>query len=116
MAFDHAQILADGVERARSEVEYTTVATSFCTEPFTISDLRAVYEVVWGLPLDPSNFRRKVTRTAGFVEPTGERRVMESGRPAALYRRGDARVLVPPLLRSATDFRHPATADSSLGA
>ncbi|GAA4889012.1 NUDIX hydrolase [Streptomonospora salina] len=110
LAFDHGGILTDGVERARTKLEYTTVATSFCTEPFTLSELRSVYEVVWGLPLDPSNFRRKVTRTAGFVEPTGERRATDPGRPAALYRRGDARELVPPLLRSSSDVHRPATA------
>ncbi|WP_223830259.1 NUDIX hydrolase [Nocardiopsis quinghaiensis] len=100
LSFDHGRILADAVESARSQLEYTTVAVSFCREPFTISDLRRVYEVIWGIALDPSNFRRKVTRTAGFVEPTGERRAAEAGRPAALYRFGGARELYPPLLRS----------------
>ncbi|MBB6118094.1 NUDIX hydrolase [Nocardiopsis algeriensis] len=100
LAFDHAEILRDAVEEARTKLEYTTVATSFCREPFTVSDLRRVYEVIWGTTLDPSNFRRKVTRTEGFVEPTGERRTAEAGRPAALYRAGRAQVLYPPLLRS----------------
>ncbi|MEU1897123.1 NUDIX domain-containing protein [Nocardiopsis dassonvillei] len=100
LSFDHGRILADAVEEARSRLEYTTVAAGFCREPFTISDLRRVYEVIWGISLDPSNFRRKVTRTAGFVEPTGERRTAEAGRPAALYRFGGARELYPPLLRS----------------
>ncbi|MES0835202.1 NUDIX hydrolase [Nocardiopsis tropica] len=100
LSFDHGSILADAVERARSKLEYTTVATSFCREPFTVSDLRHVYEVIWGIALDPSNFRRKVTRTAGFLEPTGERRTSETGRPAALYRFGGAAVMSPPLLRS----------------
>ncbi|WP_017584154.1 NUDIX hydrolase [Nocardiopsis valliformis] len=99
LAFDHSTILGEAVEKARAKLEYTTVATSFCTEPFTVSDLRRVYEVIWGTALDPSNFRRKVTRTEGFVEPTGERRAAEAGRPAALYRAGPARVLYPPLLR-----------------
>lgn len=100
LSFDHREILTDAVERARAQLEYTTVAAGFCREPFTISDLRRVYEVIWGVALDPSNFRRKVTKTAGFVEPTGERRAAEAGRPAALYRFGGARVLYPPLLRT----------------
>ncbi|MET0136286.1 MAG: NUDIX hydrolase, partial [Kibdelosporangium sp.] len=98
--FDHATILGEAVERARTQLEYTTVAAAFCAEPFSLSDLRKVYEVVWGFSLDPSNFRRKVINAGGFVEATGERRTPEVGRPAALYRRGGARQLFPPLLRS----------------
>ncbi len=100
LAFDHATILRDGLERVRSQLEYTTVAAAFCAEPFTVGDLRRIYEAVWGFKLDPSNFRRKVTRAEGFLEPTGERRFAETGRPAALYRRGTASLLIPPLLRS----------------
>ena len=102
LAFDHARILADGVERARSKLEYTPLATAFVTEPFTISELRAVYETVWGEPLHAANFHRKVLSVPGLVESTGE--TTESGGPrggprARLYRRGDARLLHPPLLR-----------------
>jgi 8-oxo-dGTP diphosphatase len=103
LAFDHTVILGDALERARTQLEYTTVATAFCPEPFSISDLRRVYEVVWGFPLDPSNFRRKVTGADDFLRPTGERRVAETGRPAALYHRGMAKVLYPPLLRPGSD-------------
>jgi 8-oxo-dGTP diphosphatase len=101
LAFDHTQILDDAVERARTRLEFTTLATAFCGREFTIGDLRNVYEVVWGMPLDPRNFSRKVASTRGFVEPTGARRVPETGRPAALYRRGPAQTLSPPLLRNA---------------
>lgn len=100
LAFDHTAILRDGLEQARSKLEYTTVAAIFCGEPFTLSELRRVYEVVWGVPLDPSNFRRKMTRAEGFLEPTGERRTPPTGRPASLYRRGPAALLLPPFLRS----------------
>lgn len=100
LAFDHVSILHDAVERARAKIEYTSVATVFCAEPFTIGELREVYEVIWGTALDPSNFRRKITGAVGFLEPTGERRTPAAGRPAALYRRGAARVLMPPFLRS----------------
>lgn len=100
LAFDHDRILADGVERARRRLEHTTLATAFCAEPFTIGDLRRVYEVVWGAPLDPRNFNRKVTRTEGMLVPTGRTRGSETGRPAALYRRGPATTLYPPMLRA----------------
>jgi 8-oxo-dGTP diphosphatase len=100
LAFDHVQILRDGVERARSKLEYTTIAMMFCTEPFTVGDLRRVYEVIWGMQLDPSNFRRKITRADESLEPTGDRRVHTTGRPAALYRRGSANLLMPPFLRT----------------
>ncbi|MBO0804213.1 MAG: NUDIX hydrolase [Nocardiopsaceae bacterium] len=100
LAFDHEAILRDALERARSKLEYTTVAAAFCPEPFTVADLRHVYEAVWAAPLDPSNFRRKVTRATGFIVPTGQFRTPEIGRPAPLYRRGNSQVLFPPLLRS----------------
>ena len=113
LAFDHATILREALERARSQLEYTTVAAAFTPEPFTVADLRRVYESVWGFPLDPSNFRRKVTRADGFLEPTGDRRRPDIGRPAALYRRGPARLLHPPLLRSG-DIAHAQFTAASL--
>ena len=102
LAFDHARILADGLERARAKLEYTPLATAFVTEPFTIADLRMVYETVWGEPLHAGNFHRKVLSVPGFVESTGT--TTDSGGPrggprARLYRRGDARLLHPALLR-----------------
>jgi len=100
LAFDHAQILDDAVERARRRLELTTLATAFCGPEFTIGDLRNVYEVVWDMKLDPRNFSRKVAHTEGFVQPTGAKRVPETGRPAALYVSGPAKTLNPPLLRS----------------
>ncbi len=102
LAFDHAGILDDAIERAGARLEYTTLATAFCGAAFTIGDLRTIYETVWDTPLDPRNFNRKVLHTEGFVEPTGDKRIPGTGRPAALYRRGPATTLSPPLLRSTT--------------
>jgi 8-oxo-dGTP diphosphatase len=99
LAFDHRTILADAVERARAKLEYSPLATAFCEPEFTISDLRAVYEAVWGVPLDARNFHRKVTSVDGFVTATGDQRRPPTGRPAALYRRGEATLLYPPMLR-----------------
>jgi 8-oxo-dGTP diphosphatase len=93
-------MLDDAVERARSHLEFTTLATAFCDREFTIGDLRRVYEVVWETALDPRNFNRKVASSEGFLEPTGGKRVPETGRPATLYRSGPARRLNPPLMRN----------------
>jgi 8-oxo-dGTP diphosphatase len=101
LAFDHATVLAAGVERARAKLEYSPVATAFCGEEFTIADLRRVYEAVWGVALDPRNFHRKTSGTPGFLVPVGRDSAPGpgGGRPAALYRRGDATLLHPAMLR-----------------
>lgn len=106
LAFDHARIVADGVERARAKLEYTPLATAFVRVPFTVSDLRGVYETVWGEKLHAGNFHRKVLSVPGFVESTGG--FAETGGPrggprAKLYRPGDATLLHPPILRPSTE-------------
>ncbi len=100
LAFDHRQILRDGVERARGKLEYSSIGASFCPDRFSIGDLRRVYETIWGVRLDPGNFHRKVTGVAGFVVPTGEKTTRRQGRPAELFRKGPNDVLQPPLTRS----------------
>jgi 8-oxo-dGTP diphosphatase len=107
LAFDHDEILRDAVERARTHLEFSTLAAVFCGESFTIGDLRRVYEVVWGTTLDPRNFSRKVLHTDGFITPTGEKRSPETGRPAQLYRRGPATTLNPPILRGTPPLLSP---------
>jgi 8-oxo-dGTP diphosphatase len=99
LAFDHAQILRDGLERARSKIEYSTLAVAFCSAEFTVGELRDVYEAVWGVELDPRNFHRKVTGADGFLIETGERTTRGGGRPAMLYRAGPAKQLHPAILR-----------------
>ena len=106
LAFDHARILTDGLERARAKLEYTPLATAFAGEQFTIPELRAVYEAVWGERLHAGNFHRKVLSVPGFVESTDA--TTQTGGPrggprARLYRAGDARLLHPALLRPSTE-------------
>lgn len=102
LAFDHAQILTDALERVRSKLEYTTLAASFVTAPFTLGELHRVYAAVWGTPPHRGTFIRKVLSTPGFVElaeaPT--QRTSGVGRPpTAFYRSGPATHLHPALLR-----------------
>lgn len=99
LAFDHATILADALSWLDRRLEQTDVAAEFLPEEFTVAELREVYEVVWGRSLDPGNFQRKVTGVEGFLAESGRRPARGRGRPATLYRRGDAGALWPSLSR-----------------
>jgi 8-oxo-dGTP diphosphatase len=106
LAFDHDRILADAVERARAKLEYTGLATTLLDQPFTIADLRRVYETVWGVALHPANFRRKVLATPGFVIATGDRHPTGRGW-TDLYTAGRTTILHPAILRPAPNRDHP---------
>lgn len=101
LAFDHDVITTDAIERARAKLEYSTIATSFCPPEFTLSDLRQIYETVWGTQLEPANFARKAQQCAGFLEPLN-RTVQPpggTGRPAQLFQAGPAQEIQPPFKR-----------------
>jgi 8-oxo-dGTP diphosphatase len=90
LAFDHERIVRDAVERVRVDLERTGIATAFLGPTFTLAELRAVYEAVWGVRLDAANFRRSVVTEDGWVIPTGRRARpgATGGKPAELYRAG----------------------------
>jgi 8-oxo-dGTP diphosphatase len=90
LAFDHRRILRDAAERVRTDLGLTGIATAFVGPTFTLAELRAVYEEVWGVELDPANFRRSVLAEDGWVIPTGRRARpgATGGKPAELYRAG----------------------------
>ena len=105
LAFDHPRIASDAIERVRVELEVSGVATAFVGSTFTLAELRAVYEAIWGVQLDAANFRRSVVSEDGWVIPTGRRAQSGPARPArrALPRRarlGDRRPdpSLPPIL------------------
>ena len=90
LAFDHARILRSALERVRVDLDLTGIATAFVGPTFTVAELRAVYEAVWGVRLDGANFRRSVVSDEGWVVPTGRRARpgATGGKPAELYRAG----------------------------
>jgi 8-oxo-dGTP diphosphatase len=110
LAFDHAQILRDAVERVRVDLELTGIATALVGPAFTLAELRAVYEAVWGVHLDGANFRRSVVAQDGWVIPTGRRTRPGStgGKPAELYRAGR-------MWRRGGPIRHPQSPDRGKG-
>lgn len=103
LAFDHHEILTDALDRVRSKLEYTTLATQFVQEPFSLSDLRRVYSIVWGVEPSVTNFRRKVLSVPGFVEPIGEYTSGNAGPRALLYKRGSGTIIQPAYMRGTND-------------
>ncbi len=66
LAFDHERIVMDAAARLRSKLEYTALAAKFCPPTFTVGQLRRVYEVVWGVRIDPGNFHHDFEASRAF--------------------------------------------------
>jgi 8-oxo-dGTP diphosphatase len=119
LAFDHARIVNDAVARIRVELESSGIATAFVGPTFTLAELRAVYEAIWGVELDAANFRRSLVGDEGWVVPTGRmaRPGPGGGRPAELFRAGRAWSHGAPIHRTTRTTRTPRAArDGSLEA
>jgi 8-oxo-dGTP diphosphatase len=104
LAFDHRRIVGDAVARVATDLERTGLATAFSGPTFTLAELRAVYEAVWGVTLDPANFRRSLLADDGWIVPTGRRAAPGpvGGKPAEQYRPG-------PRWRTGSPIRRPRT-------
>lgn len=60
LAFDHGEIVMEGLLRLRNKVEYTDIAFNLMPEKFTLPDLQKVYEIILGKVLYKTNFRDKI--------------------------------------------------------
>jgi 8-oxo-dGTP diphosphatase len=107
LAFDHAKILGDAVDRVGVDLDLTGIATAFVGSKFTFAELRAVYEAVWDVRLDAANFRRSVITEEGWVISTGRRARpgAAGGKPAELYRAGRMWKYGSPIRRSQPNGR-----------
>jgi len=110
LAFDHGRIVRDAVDRVRVDLELRGIATAFVGPTFTLAELRAVYEAVWGVRLDSANFRRSLLSDEGWVVPTGRRAQPGSagGKPAELFRAGR-------MWRHGGPIRHPHAGEAKRG-
>ena len=83
LAFDHAEIILEGLMRLRNKVSYTDVAFNLVPREFTLPDLQKVYEVILGEELYKTNFRSKVKNKVVSLEKSGK--PLSGNRKAALY-------------------------------
>ncbi|WP_035609631.1 NUDIX domain-containing protein [Haloferula sp. BvORR071] len=84
LAFDHAEILAAGLERLRGKIRYQPVGFELLPERFTLAQLQALYEAILGRALDKRNFRKKLL-AFDFLVPLDDY-AGGSHRPARLHR------------------------------
>jgi 8-oxo-dGTP diphosphatase len=90
LAFDHQRIVIDALTYAADRLQNSDLATAFVGPEFTLTELRSVYEAVWGEPLDAANFRRSLAlySDAAYALPLGATSEPgpEGGRPPERYR------------------------------
>lgn len=90
LAFDHAGIVQDAVDRLRGKLWYSNVVMGLLPERFTMPMAREVFEEISGVAYEPSNFRRELEQS-GLVRSTGLVLKGAPGRPAMLYEWVDRR-------------------------
>lgn len=85
LAYDHADIIAYAHERLRSKLTYTNAIYGLLPQTFTLTELQAAYEAVFGREFDKRNFRKKFL-SLDLITETGKLRQQGAHRPARLYR------------------------------
>lgn len=82
LAFDHAEILYEGIMRLRNKMLYTDIIFNLLPDTFSMSDLQVLYKLIMNEEVHPQKIRRMMS---DYIEQTDELR--ESvGRPQILYR------------------------------
>jgi 8-oxo-dGTP diphosphatase len=84
LAFDNLTVIDTAMIRLRNKLEYTNVAYSLMPREFTLRDLQAVYESIYGRSFDKRNFRRRMI-SQGLIQPTGRTYSSGAHRPAELF-------------------------------
>jgi 8-oxo-dGTP diphosphatase len=84
LAYDHADIIRYAHERLISKLSYTNAVYAFLPPTFTLAELQASYEAIFGYELDKRNFRKKFL-SLNLIHETGEMKRDGAHRPAKLY-------------------------------
>lgn len=85
LAFDHAEIILEGLLRIRNKVIYSDIAFNLLPEEFTLPDLQSVYEKILGRELYKTNFRSNIADKIISVGRKGTSSV-PGGKKSYLYK------------------------------
>lgn len=84
LAFDHNEIYAKALSALRVAMRTRPLAFELLPKQFTLSQLQALYEQIFGVALDKRNFRKKMLK-ADFIKASGNKTEGGRHRPAELY-------------------------------
>lgn len=84
LAYDHADIIDYAHKRLAAKITYTNAVFALLDTFFTLSQLQAAYEAIFGRPLDKRNFRKKFLGL-DLIRETDEYFREGAHRPARLY-------------------------------
>lgn len=86
LAFDHNQIIGEAVMMLRTMASMDpSILYALLPRKFTVTQLRTLYEVVFGSRLDPANFYKKMVQMP-YIVPLDEREKGVAHRAARYYR------------------------------
>lgn len=91
LAFDHNFLLRAALARLRAKGSWSNLPAFFLPLQFTFSELRRIYELVLGQPMNDSAFRRKVEEL-DLIEAIEGQKSKASARPAQVYRLKDQKM------------------------
>lgn len=84
LAYDHANIIKYARERLIAKLTYTNAVSAFLEKRFTLTQLQAAYEIIFGHEIDKRNFRKKFL-SLELIHETDELWRDGAHRPAKLY-------------------------------
>lgn len=85
MAFDHDEIVRDGIKYLKENIESPKILKNLLPKEFALPELLKTYESAMGIKLDRRNFRKKLI-TNKVIEDTGKMQVTKGVKSSKLYR------------------------------
>ena len=85
LIFDHDEMVAKALRLMQTKASTEPIGFNMLPKLFTLTQLQALYEAIYGEPIDKRNFRKKVAEM-GYIEKTDKIDKTGSKRGAALYK------------------------------
>ncbi|HKL93364.1 MAG: NUDIX domain-containing protein [Bacteroidales bacterium] len=84
LIFDHPEMVHSALKRLRIEASTKPIGFNLLPERFTVPQLQALYEAIYGISIDKRNFRKKL-QSMPFLVKLDEKDKTSSKRGAYLY-------------------------------